>query len=339
MTTKPAFCALALTALLAAGCSSTPSWQKDDSTIAYDAGKSRAKNLADHFGLEDLRDAKVADGTKIPSDGSLVWDTAAWAGNFYSAAGSGILPGTGNLGAALGWGLGISLISGLFGPTPKAQTNLAFGYVPLQLADTPVAARNLFVKQWIEALAAAVKDVYPQAAAVPDYAEFKDKWWLPDSYAGAVSIIDEKMGCLSYRAPDGDVRDWDDRCEASILAFTPAEWVTGTPSVLGPRVDAWRITGPRIRTVGGQDQKIDWVRLFAATAKHLPPYMMVYLTAWKNPDGVKTPPMVVEKDRINFFIRPAQQPDAAGRQQTAGLKKHQGTAPIKENRPLHHGGF
>lgn len=187
---------LARVSAVLVGCAtSTPSAVKQGT---YNEKLSRAKNLADPFGYTVLRDAQVPEGANISPDGSLLLDTAGWAANLHLAARTGFLPGTNDWGSALAWGLGFSLLSSAFAPTPLTEKHAAFGYVPASKASSVVEARNLFAKQWADAMAATLRDLYPKAKIETDFADYKKTMLMDAFYVGAVSIVDESMGCFGY---------------------------------------------------------------------------------------------------------------------------------------------
>lgn len=302
--TIPLIVCAAMSALLA-GCATSVSY--DDGQRVYNEKLSRAKNLADPFGYKDLRDVKAPDGMNITSDGSLLLDTAGWAANFHAAAGSGFLPGTSNWGSALGWGLGISLLSSAFAPTSITEKDAAFGYVPLSKASTLIEARNLFAKQWTEAMASTLRELYPNAEIETDYADYKKTMLVGAFYVGAVSIKDESIGCFGHKGEDAK-RPREDHCTASIAVFTQKEVLTTPPSYFGGNSEqSYRVASSSIYTTSGQKNAVDWTKIMAASVKYLPEHTVVYVAPHKTVDGKKTPPVVLEKDRINFFVKPAVQ--------------------------------
>ncbi len=285
-----------------AGCATSVSY--NDGQRVYNEKISRAKNLADPFGYKDLRDVKAPDGMNVSSDGSLLLDTAGWAANFHAAAGSGFLPGTSNWGSALGWGLGISLLSSAFAPTPITEKDAAFGYVPVSKAATVLEARNLFAKQWTEAMEATLRELYPNAKIETEYAEYKKTWLVDEFYIGAVSITNESIGCFGYKGADAK-RPREDHCTASIAVFTQKEVLTTPPPYFeGTAEQSYRLARSNIYTLSGQKNAVDWTKVMAASVKHLPEQTVVYVAPHKTKDGKKTAPMVLEKDRINFFVKP-----------------------------------
>lgn len=285
-----------------AGCATSVPY--NDGQRVYNEKISRAKNLADPFGYKDLRDVKAPEGMNVSSDGALLLDTAGWAANFHAAAGSGFLPGTSNWGSAIGWGLGISLLSSAFAPTPITEKDAAFGYVPVSKASTALEARNLFAKQWTEAMEATLRDMYPKAKIETDYADYKKTMLVGAFYVGAVSITDESIGCFGYKGDDAK-RPREDHCTASIAVFTQKEVLTTPPSYFeGTSEQSHRLARSDIYTFSGQKNAIDWTKIMAASVKYLPEHTVVYVAPHKTGDGKKSPPMVLEKDRINLFVKP-----------------------------------
>lgn len=77
-------------------------------------------------------------------------------------------------------------------------------------------------KQWADAMAATLRDLYPKAKIETDFADYKKTMLMDASYGGAVSIVDESMGCFGYEVK----RPREDHCTASVDVFTPKEKLT-----------------------------------------------------------------------------------------------------------------
>lgn len=295
-------CAVA-SAVLAGCATSTPSAVKQGT---YNEKLSRAKNLADPFGYSVLRDAQASEGSNISPDGSLLLDTAGWAANFHVAAGTGFLPGTKDWGSALGWGLGISLLSSAFAPTPLTEKHAAFGYVPASKASSVVEARNLFAKQWTDSMAATLRDLYPKAKIETDFADYKKTMLMDAFYVGAVSIVDESMGCFGYEVK----RPREDHCTASVAVFTPKAKLSTPPAYLGGTPEpSYLMTHSDIYTLSGKKNAVDWVKVLAASVKYLPEKTAVYVAPRKDAEGKMSPPVVLETNRLNFFVKPVAKAD------------------------------
>lgn len=90
------------------------------------------------------------------------------------------------------------------------------------------------------------------------------------------------------------------------------EVVTVPPAYFGERSVkelSYRIPGAEIDTLSGQKNAVNWTNVLSASVRYLPENMIIFAGIRKIEDGKKTPPMVLEKDRINFFVRPAVKKD------------------------------
>ena len=81
-----------------------------------------------------------------------------------------------------------------------------------------------------------------------------------------------------------------------------------TSKVLGePQFSAYSFTAEgNVNYVGfyGLDKQLPWVETMMKGAHHLPEYTFMYLTSNSKINGRTTPPMIIEKDRVNFFVKP-----------------------------------
>ena len=59
-----------------------------------------------------------------------------------------------------------------------------------------------------------------------------------------------------------------------------------------------------IRLGTGVFEELPWVETMMKGAHHLPEYTFMYLTSNSKINGRTTPPMIIEKDRVNFFVKP-----------------------------------
>lgn len=289
-------CTVAAVATLA-GCASVRS--HDDSDLAYDPSLSRAKNLAFSPAFSDLKDVEAPEGVKLDDDGSLLLNTAAWTGNMLTASGS-FLPGTSNFGSALGIGLGISMIGEIFRQPPTASLNATYGYVPLDQASSIEEARKIYMERLVDVLQEAAKKMYPNAKVEQGFYRIKKTWITSDVLSGGIEIVDEKMGCRPFT----DDTDKEDACSMAFALQLPGVEKTGTHPAFGPTIQAWRTTIGTFSIFGGKKQGIDWAKLLVSCTDSLPPYTVIYVTSQEAPDGTRNPPMMLEKGRINFFVKP-----------------------------------
>lgn len=290
-------CAVAAVATLAGCASVRPS--ADDSTLAYDPSLSRAKNLAFMPGFKPLKDVEAPEGVEFDSDGSVLLSTAGWTANLFTASGS-FLPGTSNLGAAFGIGLGISLLGDAFKTPPLTAVNATYGYVPLDQATSSEEARKLYMERLVDVLQAAAKKMFPNAKVENGFYFVKKTWLTDDVLTGGIEIVDEKMGCR----PSEDWTAWEDTCSIWFTHRLPGVPTTGTHPAFGPSIQAWRIGLGTFTIYGGKKQGIDWAKLLVSCTESLPPYTVIYVTSQEAPDGTRNPPVMLEKGRINFFVKP-----------------------------------
>lgn len=302
MSKSISFFVVAIASALVTGCASVSS--VDDGARVYNEKLSRAKNLVAPWGFSTVTDVKAPEGVPLASDGSLILDAVGWASNFHAAAGSGFLFGTGSWGSALGLGLGVSFLSSALGPTPVIEQTYAMGYMPQKSAPTFDEARILFAKEWAQAMQATLKELFPQAKIDIDYADFKDTWLIDGLHVEAVTVVDESMGCFDY----AQQRPREDHCTISISMRKAKEVVTVPPAYFGTggaMEPSYRMPGASIFTSSGQKNAVNWTNVLSASVKYLPENMIIFAGIRKTEDGKKTPPMVLEKDRINFFVKPA----------------------------------
>ena len=273
----------------------------NDAEHPYNESWSRAKNLSTPWGFGAVKDVEVPQGVNLASDGSFLVNTAGWTANMLGAANSNFLPGTSNFGSALDIGLGISLVSSIFEPTPTVARHAAFGYIPVEKAKTMREARHLFVQQVTEAMQKTAHELYPNAEIRVGYKNYKGNFLIDEFEIGSIWIIDENIGCMDYRKP-GRKLERDEICSIgpSTFAFDLEKNRTGIPHYIGKDVPSYRIPTSFIYPQG----KLNWPQFLASMNKYMPPLTMVYVTSKKDSDGKFNPPMVIEKGRVNFFVKP-----------------------------------
>ncbi len=313
MLKKFCLCAVASSTLLLAGCASTDYYEEKQAKLnaaPYDETISRAGNITRpfrYFYFERVPDADAPEGWDS-DDGSVLLNAAGWASGFHAAAGSGFLPGTSNWGTGLGIGLGLSLATAILAPTPIEEENAAFGYVPVEQAKTVAEARNLFGDKVIDAVHESLKKKYPNAKFELFDGFMKATRYYTDTYIKFVGIVDPSIGCLPYSEAG---KDESKRCGINIGVGTPKEPTLSQASLL-PQIMAYRIERSEFTVIGSKEQGFDWTPILASTSNYLPEHTYIYLAPvmeWKNPftKVCKSPMMVLEKNRINFFVKPKTQ--------------------------------
>lgn len=274
-------------------------------SATYDPEVSRAGNIGKIFEIE-IDDQEVAQGIELGNDSSVMLDSLVWSGSLQTAGRVGGLPGTTSFGKSLGIGFGLALLEDSFKSTPGEKYNSIFGYVREE--DVPVVdgikarylvARKIFVDRAVNSMKAIIQEAYPNARVVDktfDYA-FNRK-------VHTVTFSDDKLGCKNSNESDDD-NEW---CGVYINSYSA--WVTPnlTSKVLGePQFSAYSFTAEgNVNYVGfyGLDKQLPWVETMMKGAHHLPEYTFMYLTSNSKINGRTTPPMIIEKDRVNFFVKP-----------------------------------
>lgn len=293
-----AACAVAMV-IGTTGCAVQSSRALTHSSEPYNNEWSRAKNLTEVFGYIHEEDRDAPEGSVVSDDGSIVMDTAAWAGLLHNASTmGGPLPGVSGWGS-VGVGLGLSILQSAFTPGRRDAKIGFFGYVPAEKAPDFTEARAVFLDQLFESTKATVKELYPEAAMSWNYSDRKGlQYWYQ------IWIQDEKLGCKAGK----NAKDKSDWCMVGMIARRKHEvdgWLLPSNPMAGPVLDkAWVLQNysGEMSFVGGEKQNMDWAKFMVALSKHLQPYTYIYVKAMKGPSGVN-PPFVVEKDRVNFFIK------------------------------------
>lgn len=292
----------AAVAVLLTGCAATPFEMRQ---ATYDPDVSRAQNLlrVSSQGTKwDIPDTDAPEGFKGGSDGSVLLSAFGWAGNFRSAAGSGFLPGTTNWGLGLGVGLGLSLLTSAFVSDKKPEEfSHIFGYFPLKDAPTAETAAQLYLDAWAKAFIESAKQVYP-GAGVQTHDETL-KAWRPEMvrYTRLITFVDHSLGCYGWN--ETKPTEWEKRCQIYI-AFTPTMARTQENALLGLTEPAYALRSYSFFLETEGKQKFDLSKIAVGAAKYMPPLSYMYLAPRENPEGKLTPPMVIEADKINFFVKP-----------------------------------
>lgn len=312
---------LLLTAALAlSGCSSTPSSSRHAvsspseeagfSTMPHDewwyhSTASRANNISWAFALGFFKETRAPQGVKVESNGSLLYDSAVWTGNFHSAAGSSFLPGTSSWGTAAAWGIGLNFMASvLAGLDDYRSDTVLMGYLPKEKAADVYEARRLMVEEFSAALQKALKAQYPDAEFFIERDEDTDD----TAYEYRLEIKSPKLNCKF-----GSESSWNDFSNPCAIEMRAVDFKVSpgkTSEMFGEKFEAWRFFagGIKLHFSGGRDesQGLDWAKSIAAAAPFMPDYQYLYVTTMDgpNPKREKNPPFIVEKNRVNFFVYP-----------------------------------
>lgn len=281
----------ACSALLMAGCASTP---KDLAEIDYAQKKSRAWNIASLFGpfptdMDKELPGKSSVGDYIAEFFST--DTINFYDTFRNDFGW-------SKSSSFGMDMGLNLMSA-FGPKPVPETNVNFGYLPADKTVDAIEARKVFNAQFLTAFEKAVKKTYPNVKVRTFQLVLPKGAFFEETLAGGVQIEDEAMGC-KFLEPD--TKDWSGLCEVGVWTRTPEAPVMSAKR-LGPSVSAYYFFHNKLFLTGDK-HKIDWVKILVESVDELPELGYIYLTQQENFEEREYPPMVLEKGKVNFFVIP-----------------------------------
>ena len=293
---------VAAASLLLAGCAHKPF---NEAEYSYNPNHSRAWNLCTMMNngyYWDVSDVKAPKEYSGGADGSIALSSFGWAGGFHSAAGSGFLPGTTNWGLGLGIGLGLSLLQSALTPPDPEERNWLVTYLPADKAGTAVEAQKAFLKSWTDAFAKSARAAYPDSDLKIEEVHGQNGKIIKVLY-----FVDHNIGCYGWKELK-DMKEYGlaKRCQIEFAAYPALGYGTvESVPMLNLQKPSWRMRSAYFSFIGGDDQNIDFLKIITNANKDFPDYSYVYLTTRRNPDGNKNPPMVLEKDKVNFFIRPS----------------------------------
>lgn len=282
-----------LGALVLTGCSTVP-----ESQWKYEDNISRALNIARTFEYnDDMYDSAAPKGYE--GDGSFLLEGASFAASLNSASNiGGFLPGISGWGA-VGFGILGGAIAAM-GNSVQPQNNIGFmGYLPQEKAKDEVDARKIFVKEMGLNLAKSAQDMLP-TSKVAFHSDFTwtKSFLINETYGIVYEVIDPKLGCIH---------------EKNLCWFRlTAENVTHKDAIPQMFENADRPhyklvhneTGSMIKVSDRLAEHMDVVKWLANTSKYLPEKSFIYVPAMKNSEKKDMPRMVIEKDRVDFFIKP-----------------------------------
>lgn len=290
------------------GCAYTnPEGQMKLETQDFQPELSRASNLLQYFRYYNVNanplDQEVEGDPKIAKDGSVVLEGLGWAAGLHNVGTmSGPLPGISNGWGAIGIGLGLSITKSLFTRANPLTHTALLGYLPLEEAADFTEARAVFNDKIAQAAIETFKELYPDAKINVNKSE--DRVSLV--YDNYVEIEDEKLGCKFWNE---EVDKTGDYCAVRVRAFkrhmSEHFVITANPVISNEGNKVWVFTSDMgwIGFAGGKKQGINWTNFMFALSKHLPKYAYIFMPTLDNPNG-KNPMFVIEKDRVNFFIKP-----------------------------------
>ncbi|MDO4936685.1 MAG: hypothetical protein Q4E62_02100 [Sutterellaceae bacterium] len=268
---------------------------------------SRASNILESFMYYNVKDnpidQEVQGDLKIAEDGSVTLEGLGMAASLYDAARiGGPLPGTSSGWGAFGVGMGLSIAKSLFSRgNPLAHSTL-LGYLPVEEAPDYTEARAVFTEKVAKGVIATFNELYPNAKTNVLTSNDRVSLYF-DNY---VEIDDEKLGCEFWNE---EVEKKKTYCAVRIRMFkrhiSDSYLIKANPAISKEGNQVWAFTGDagQILFYGGEKQNINWTTFAMALAKHLPEYAYAFIPVLENSDG-KSPMFVIEKDRVNFFIKP-----------------------------------
>ena len=292
---KKLIIAASLSTLLA-GCATnnngmTP--EEQHNSFPYNENISRANNINWVFWQGTHRDEAAPKGF-ASNDGSLFLHTTGWASGIYSADGSSFLPGTSSVGASLGIGFVLALTS-MKNPFFNYDQAL-MAYLPAQDASNKNEAQKIIIDRALESFGKAFKALYPDAE-IEIRTDKADAW----VYTGSVDLVSDELGCHYNK--------WSarKRCAIEILGHGIEEKPRMTSVALGTPFEAWVADkwSIKLNFLGGQRQKIDWLKVAAAVTPYLPEHTYASIVSRDLGNRKYSAPFVLEKNRINYFVMPA----------------------------------
>ena len=300
--------ALSFMAAVISGCASAPqtvaNWQ-------YNPKISQAKNIANMFELYEIQDQKAPKGMGQGTFASnIIFNTSA----IDAAYGSPFLPGIDGLGA-LGFGLLLSV-----GQAMKKEfweVDNIFGFVPVKAANTSEKASEYLGKAIEKSIVQAVNAKFPEykVETFDKLAEWRDpnksSWDLP-SYARIIHLVNPKDGC--YSAKDYNEHK-NGMCYITINVPLPAEQIALPPAIGSTGEQVWRITQKglfkedhlwAVKFYKGSDVEnmLPSYKLLPQAAKFMPKNTYIYIAS-DIIDGKRTPPMILEGNKVHFFVKPS----------------------------------
>lgn len=274
----------ALTAALLAltGCVTTGT----TSPSAYDSSRSRAYNLAQAAGISDARDTerrhlseneiyKIASNTDL-----FMWDRGAnW---------------------SAGQALGASLLFSALEPTSNFAKDSLFGWMPEDMAEDAEQARRRMSEVATSAIKQSLDNLgYTYETTLESYdqkAVFGDSAFL----FSQITIVDPAAGCP---APDS-VDHYSKTCYASSQVVTPEKQLA--PDFVGSGQSfAFGTIGVRqseIRLKTPEGVSLDTLGIMGQISRNLPNWAFLFIA--ENSKS-KTPPLVLDGDKVRYFVEPA----------------------------------
>ena len=310
----PAFAA----ALLLGGCAtnkqvSPEAALKHTPEFQYQSHLSRATNLATEFSVRAAPDQKLPEGVEYSGDGSLLLEGAAIASLRHTFVGNGFLSGTADFNLFAGFWLLESLLLPSNDPTPDSLV----GYVRAEEAQDSEAAVNAFVAKVVPVIAESLKKQ-------EQFKNYQISYHIDDQWTGnddaSIEVVNEELGCKPWKDTTLTVG----KCGIRIYNFgiRARKPEISTPRFTDPQIQVWYIEGDDLKLQFFAGRKFDWAKAMMATAPDLPEYVYAYITTRRGPppEFTKNPPFIVEKDRVNFFIKPTQAEEKKKPDETAPAK-------------------
>ncbi|MDO5532496.1 hypothetical protein [Sutterella sp.] len=194
----------------------------------------------------------------------------------------------------------INLIEG----KPGEAYNGFVGYLPVSEvpADDPKLARDVWAMKLAGTVEAAVKARLPEAET--RIVKTDKSSLIPGMGKGtevAVQIRDPKLGC-TYPEEGKDTA-----CYAVIEVKGESFSKTETSAFFGQSFEAWHFEAGKTFFFfrSGNPKKIDEAELMQNAAPLFPGHVYAYMPTVQWTKSQQYPPVVIEKGRVNYFVKPA----------------------------------
>ena len=290
-------------AIALSGCGSTKVQDKAQ-TRQYDITESRAKNIGEVFSIQAIKDTEIPEGVNVNDsvliNGSINSGLLHWGSHFGTGAGGF---------SSLGLGFGMAFIDSFLRGAPFEARDGYFGYVPMSRSTNNEKAATLFLDQFVNATLKASKELgidKKYEVSIEDaYLAFDS-----DSYAGKrIWFVNDKLGCPKYKEKQS--------CMIRVYVSFPETQTIISPVIAGDEmIPAWKMESidvaraslgyDSLQLYRGKDNVFPYDKheLYSVIAKHLPKYAYIYAASIKNDEGNRIPPVIYEKNKTLFFVKP-----------------------------------
>ena len=278
------------TALLLSACSS---WNVFSDNELRNA--SRAKQIADVFGYENLEDQARPDN--MMSANGLVPDD-----NGSMPAGQGKKESFDTKGLTL-WGFHFTWpeVDKLFAKNGPESADAIFGFIDAQETPNAKDAAKLFVSSMSVAAAKSANDLFPDfrlRLTKPFFFSQEEGY-----YQQVLYLINPDAGCYSANVKPQPV----DQCRIIIRAAVPQKTSALSTDWLIDATMLFTQGKPSIELAVGANAKVanlDKHLLYQTMSRYLPVNHFIFVAAYEDDEHRIIPAHIYETDRVNFFLTP-----------------------------------